>query len=421
MSIATQPGLSGYLRKPIGYVDLQMPYSLGCDVPVNGLVHLLLNKILSNRYPSDGYAAVLAEKGVAAVTQKTFWADDFRSSNILKKEKKMFKKSGLKVLGVFMITALLCLSAFQNANAEKWPLPILWPSGNFSTQGVMKFADLVKERTDNGVIIEVHAGGSLGFKGPNMLQVVKDGLAPIGEMLLGYVAGTEPIMDLSTMPFLVANAGEAHLLGVVSKPYMEKVFKKWNQKLLYWQFWPGAGIYTKKPITSMADLKDLRIRTFNNISTQWVKSAGGKPVSIPWGDVYMAMSTGSIDALLTSSVSGADGKFWEVMTHFTALDFTFGYSAVTVNLNSWGMLKDNDKVAILETAREMEALQETSSILADKAAMKKLVDNGMTVSGISADFKKESAVLAEPIWADWIKKAGSDSQKIINEFKQLKE
>ena len=332
----------------------------------------------------------------------------------------MFNKSGLKVLGVFMIAALLCLSAVQNANAEKWPLPILWPAGNFSTQGVMKFADLVKERTDSRVIIEVHAGGSLGFKGPGMLQVVKDGLAPVGEMLLGYVAGTEPLMDLSTMPFLVANSGEAHLLGVVSKPYIEKVFKKWNQKLLYWQFWPGAGLYSKKPIASMADLKDLRIRTFNNISTQWVKSAGGKPVSLPWGDVYMAMSTGSIDALLTSSVSGADGKFWEVMTDFTALGFTFGYSAVTVNLNSWKKLNDKDKLIVLETAREMEALQEKMSILADKTAMKKLVENGMNVSDISTDFKNKSAALAEPIWENWSKKAGPDSRKIIDEFKQLK-
>ncbi len=324
-----------------------------------------------------------------------------------------------KVFGIFLMAAFFSLVTLQTAWAGKWPLAILWPTSNFSTQGVMQFADLVKQRTGGRVIIEVHPGGSLGFKGPDMLQVLKDGLAPIGEMLLGYVAGTEQIMDFSTMPFLVANYGEAHLLGIVSKPYINKVFKKWNQKLLYWQFWPGAGLYSKKPIASLKDLKGLRIRTFNNVSTQWAKSAGAKPVSMPWGDVYMAMSTGAIDALLTSSVSGADGKFWEVMTNFTNLGFTFGYSAVTVNLNAWNRLADKDKAIILEIAGEMEDRQEIKSILSDKTSMSKLISHGMKVSDISVTFQKQCADLAKPIWDDWIKKVGKEGQKMMNEFNAL--
>lgn len=331
----------------------------------------------------------------------------------------MRRRSQRQGLSILLIVAFLSLVGVHSAMAEKWQLSILWPASNFSTQGVMKFADLVKDRTDGRVAIEVHPGGALGFKGPDMLQVLKDGLVPIGEMLLGYVAGTEPIVDLSTMPFLVADYGEAHLLGVVSKPYMQNVFKKWNQKLLYWQFWPGAGIYTKKPIASFEDLKGLKIRTFNNISTQWVKNAGGNPMSMPWGDVYMAMSTGAIDALLTSSVSGADGKFWEVMSHFTNLGFTFGYSAVTVNLNAWNKLSDKDKAIIIDTAWEMEEIQEKQSILADKTSVTKLVTNGMQVMDISPEFQKQCADLAMPIWEEWVSKVGPDGRSMMEEFKTL--
>lgn len=331
----------------------------------------------------------------------------------------MRRRSQRQGLSILLIAAFLSLVGVHSAMAEKWQLSILWPAGNFSTQGVMKFADLVKDRTDGRVAIEVHPGGALGFKGPDMLQVLKDGLVPMGEMLLGYVAGTEPIVDLSTMPFLVADYGEAHLLGIVSKPYMQNVFKKWNQKLLYWQFWPGAGIYTKKPIASLEDLKGLKIRTFNNVSTQWVKKAGGNPVSMPWGDVYMAMSTGAIDALLTSSVSGADGKFWEVMSHFTNLGFTFGYSAVTVNLNAWNKLSDKDKAIIIDTAWEMEEFQEKQSILADKTSMTKLVTNGMQVMDISPGFQKQCADLAMPIWDEWVSKVGPDGRSMMEAFKIL--
>jgi hypothetical protein len=109
------------------------------------------------------------------------------------------------------------------------------------------------------------------------------------------------------MPFLVSNPKEAHVLGVVAKPTLEKTFTKWNQKLLYSHFWPGAGLYTKKPVQSIQDLKDLKIRAFDATSTEWVKAAGGKPVTMP-GDVHGLVHQGG-DAVLTSSVSGI-GKFW---------------------------------------------------------------------------------------------------------------
>ena len=260
----------------------------------------------------------------------------------------------------------------------------------------MEFAKLVKERTGGQLNIEVHAGGALGFKGPEMLKVIRDGMAPIGEMLLGYVAGTEPLMDFSTMPFLVADAAQAEKLGAIARPAVEKVFDKWNQKMLYWQFWPGAGIYSQKPIKSLADLKGLKIRTFNAVSTNWVKAAGGNPVSLPWGDVYMAMSTGAIDALITSSTSGADGKFWEVMKYFTRLNFTFGYSAVTVNKKSLARLSAKEKEVLFATAKEMDKIQLQRSLDSDRKASAKLIKNGIKISEMSPSSKRPAPRFASP-------------------------
>lgn len=323
------------------------------------------------------------------------------------------------VLLATMTVVLMALAPSAAAEKANWPLAILWPPSNFSTQGTMEFARLVKERSGGEIDIVVHPGGALGFKGPEMLKVVRDGLVPIGEMLLGYVAGTEAIMDFSTMPFLVANADQAGQLGEIARAHIETVFDKWNQKMLYWQFWPGAGIYSQKPIKSMDDLKGLKIRTFNAVSTDWVKSAGGNPVSMPWGDVYMAMSTGAIDALITSTTSGADGKFWEVMKHFTRLGFTFGYSAVTVNKKAWAGLTDQQKKIIQDTAREMDAIQLKKSLESDQQATDKLVKGGIQIHDMSPEFQKACAGLAEPIWKNWAEKAGPEAGDILTKAKAL--
>jgi TRAP-type C4-dicarboxylate transport system substrate-binding protein len=203
----------------------------------------------------------------------------------------------------------------------------------------------------------------------------------------------------------------------MARPRTDKVFDKWNQKMLYWQFWPGAGLYSQKPIASLDDLKGLKIRTFNAVSTDWVKAAGGNPVSMPWGDVYMAMSTGAIDAVITSTTSGADGKFWEVMKHFTRLNFTFGYSAVTVNKDALAKLPEAQRQVVLKTATEMDAAQLRRSAESDKMATVKLVEGGIKVSEMSPQFQKACAELAKPIWQEWIAKAGPDADSLIKEFR----
>ncbi|MBP1724311.1 MAG: C4-dicarboxylate transporter, substrate-binding protein [Deltaproteobacteria bacterium] len=314
---------------------------------------------------------------------------------------------------------LFCGLALQPALAEDWPLAILWPPSNFATQGAMDFAKLVKEKTEGKLNIVVHPGGALGYKGPDMLRVVKDGLVPIGEMLLGYVAGSEPILDFSTMPFLVADHKEAKALGTLSRPAMEKVFTKWNQRMLYWHFWPGAGLYSKKPIGSIEDLKDLKIRTFNAESTEWVKAAGGKPMTMPWGDVYMALFTGAIDAVLTSTVSGVDGKFWEVTPYFANLGFTFGYSAVTVNQNSFNKQPDKIKTALTDAAREIEAKQEQRVVTVDQSSAAELAKHNIKISEISPAFRLQCAKLCEPIWANWVKRTGPDGEALLKELRKI--
>ncbi len=322
-----------------------------------------------------------------------------------------------RTLAVLAACALaLALGTPAQAAKVNWPLAILWPTGNFSTQGTLDFAKLVKERTGGEVEIEVHAGGALGFKGPEMLKVIKDGLAPIGEMLLGYVAGSEPLMDFSTMPFLVADYAQAAKLGQVARPAIDKVYAKWGQKMLYWQPWPGAGIFSQKPIKSIEDLKGLKIRTFNAVSTTWVKAAGGNPVSMPWGDVYMAMSAGSIDALITSTTSGAEGKFWEVMKHFTRLNFTMGFSAVTVNNASFAALSEPARQAMLKTAAEIEKTQYERSAASDKDASEKLAAGGITLHEMSPEFLKACRELSKPIWEDWVKKAGPEGAAVIQKM-----
>jgi TRAP-type C4-dicarboxylate transport system substrate-binding protein len=116
-------------------------------------------------------------------------------------------------------------------------------------------------------------------------------------------------------------------------------------------------------------------------------------------------------------VSGVDGKFWEATPHFANLGFTFGYSAVTVNMNTWNKVPEDLKKVLSETAREIEAKQENRAISSDQGAMAELTKHGVKVSEVSPAFRQQCVKLSEPIWAGWIKRAGADGQTLFNEVR----
>ena len=58
----------------------------------------------------------------------------------------------------------------------KLDLATVWPDGNFHTKNAKLFAEEVAKATNGQVVITVHAGGSLGYKGPEQLNAVRDGL-----------------------------------------------------------------------------------------------------------------------------------------------------------------------------------------------------------------------------------------------------
>src|SRR3546814_2511713 len=70
-----------------------------------------------------------------------------------------------------IVLAAAAVAAATSAQAEtNWDLPLAWPPGNLHVENAQAFADAVKEGTNGELVITLHPGGALGFKGPEMLR-----------------------------------------------------------------------------------------------------------------------------------------------------------------------------------------------------------------------------------------------------------
>jgi len=314
------------------------------------------------------------------------------------------------------LVVLACATGVLLAANIKMDLNAIYGANNLHTKGAEQFAALVDEYTKGSVKITVHAGGSL-IKG-SPLQAVKDGTVAMTDMFIPFTAGGGKVFGISALPFVANSYDDAYKLYQISKPAYEKAAAAWNQKMLYAVSWPPSGLYTKKSIQSTADFSDLKVRTYDKNSADFVTMVGGSSVALPWGEVYSALSTGMVNSVLTSSASGKDGKFWEVLSDFTKINYAYPLQAVTINLDYWKSLDKAQQDAMLKAAAKIEASQWDASKEEDNVALKLLTDNGVKIAEESPMLKQELDSVAKKMLDAYLSDADESIKKIFATYKK---
>jgi len=320
-----------------------------------------------------------------------------------------------KMLLVSTIILFSVTAAWADKTA-KLDLNAIYGSTSFHTMGAMDFAKLAGEYSNGSIKITVHPGGSLGFKGPELLKSIKDAQLPMSDILMGVVAGSEHLFGVSSMPRLASSFEEAKQLYDECKPLYEKAALKWNQKFLYAAPWPPSGLITQNSVASAADIKGLKTRTYDKNGANFLKELGGAPLSLPWGEVYSSLRTGMIDSVLTSAESAKNGKFWEVLNHFTNINYAFPLNMVTINLDYWNVLSKAQQKAMVKAAKETETNQWNKSESKTIEALNIIKDHGFTITEPSEKLSLEMDKAAAVIIKEFAEKADKKTKTVLEKF-----
>ena len=295
--------------------------------------------------------------------------------------------------------AALAIQAIPAAAQVKWDLSTVWPETNFHTQNARRFADEVKKATNGAVEITVKSGGQLGFKGPEHLRAVRDGLVPMADILNIQQIGDEPLLGTEGIPFLVGNGDELKVLHKYLRAEYEKVAEKNNQKMLYTVPWPTQYLHLKAKSDTVDGLKGIKVRVPDKNAADMVNAFGMSGILIPWGETIPALASGAVAGVSTSAVSGVDGKFWEFLKYVYPTNHVWSSQIVTVNLDEWKKLKAEQRQAIEETAKRLEPEFWAASVKADTDSLARLKEGGMEVVEIPpammAEFRARSAPLLD--------------------------
>ncbi|MCY0965062.1 TRAP transporter substrate-binding protein [Parathalassolituus penaei] len=315
-----------------------------------------------------------------------------------------------------LAASILALSA-TTSQAANLDFSNEYNDKSIHAQGDAWFIEQVKELSKGDVNITLHTSGALGFKSADHFYAVADNSIQIADTLAGTMGGIDPIFLLSSMPFLVSNVDDAQKLYQIAKPLYEKVFAANDQILLYASPWPASGIWSKTPVNSVADLQNLKIRTFDKNGTLTFKDVGAAPVMLSWGDVVPQLSTGGISAVLTSAEAGANSSFWEHLSSYSEIGYAIPLNMVHMNRKTFDGLSKESQQAILEAAKRTDAHNwETVKTRIDQNYAELNAHKVNLVTDINPEMAARLKAAAQPAMDEWLENMKGQGQDILKQL-----
>jgi TRAP-type C4-dicarboxylate transport system substrate-binding protein len=324
----------------------------------------------------------------------------------------------MRIKGLSIVfAASLALSSVTAIAQAKWDMPTPYPDTNFHTKNIRQFSEHVARATNGAVQITVHSNGAL-IKHPDIKRAVQTGQVPIGEILVSVQANESPLYAFDSNPFFAANYDAARKLWSAARPPLEKRLNDQGMTLLYSVAWPPQGLYTKKPVESVADLKGAKFRTYSPTTSRFAELMGAIPTTVQVPEVPQAFRTGLVDAMLTAASTGVDTQAWDYLSYYYDVQAFLPHNMVIVNTAALNKLTPETRAAVMKAAADAEKRGWETSVSENERMVKIMGDRGIKIMKPSPKLAAELNSIGEKMAGEWIAKAGADGAAIAAAFRK---
>lgn len=153
---------------------------------------------------------------------------------------------------------------------------------------------------------------------------------------------------------------------------------------------PQYIVMCKEPITSLEDIKGVKIRTPGAVQADWARSVGAVPVTVPSTEMYTGLEKGQLDCASNAANDLKSRSLWDVAKHtnLISLGLYFHGWQYAFNKEFWGGLSPEHRRVLLDTIAE--SIPETMiGYLATSAdALEEAPSKGVTIHEAAADVQQ---------------------------------
>lgn len=301
------------------------------------------------------------------------------------------------------------------ANVVELTYSIFFPPTHSQCKAAQDWAAEIEKRTNGAVKINVFPGGTLTSANDCYDGVVK-GISDLGMSCFAYTRGRFPVMEALDLPLGYPNGTAA--TKIANEFYNEVKPRELDDVHVLYIHAHGPGLlHTKKPVSTLKDLKAMKIRS-TGLSAKLVEALGGVPVAMPQPGTYEALQKGVVDGTFAPMETMKGWKQGEVVKSTTDCK-NIGYTTamfVVMNKAKWDSLPEDVKKVFTDVSAEYVAIQGKVWDDADAEGLTFVGSLGNTMVSLPEAEAAKWKAAVKPVIDDYVKAAkekGLEGDKFV--------
>lgn len=283
------------------------------------------------------------------------------------------------------------------------------------TLGMVRYADLVKERTKGRVAIQIHHSRELGDE-REVVEGLQLGTIQLTVTSTGPLGGFVPEMNVVDLPFLFRDANHAYkvLDGEIGRDLLNKFGAVGIKGLAFWENGFRHITTSKKPVREPGDLKGLKIRVMENkVHQAAFRQLGADATPMAWGEVFTSLQQGLLDAEENPIPIIYTFKLNEVQKYVSLTGHVYSPAPLLMSKKTWDRMPPDIQKVMLDTALEVANFQRGLIREQEEKQLGELKAKGMTV--IENPDRAAFREAMKPVFEQFQNRFGKDLvQRIVN-------
>ncbi len=241
--------------------------------------------------------------------------------------------------------------------------------------------DLLK-RSGGRMRLEIYPNQQLGSE-REILELLQIGTLDMTKVSVATLENFAPKTRILGLPYLFRD--RPHAFAVLDGPIGQELL---DDGLQYWL--RGLGFYDAgyrsfytmdRPVAHPDDLQGMKVRVMESVTAiNMVRSMGGSPTPISWGELYTALQQGVVDAAENNPPSFYLARHYEVCKYYALDEHTFSPDVLIAGTRFWETLTPQQQQWVRESARLSIGYQRELWARAETEALDAVRDAGVTIT-----------------------------------------
>ncbi len=279
-----------------------------------------------------------------------------------------------------------------------------------SVKGLNAMLEAVQKETKGELNVRLNLGGTLPITATNITQAVSDNIVQMGDD--AFFVGSVQVGGVVRLPMFLRTRADFERAWDIEATYLRAEYIKRNVVLLGRYIFPENVMWSRKKLTSLADIQGQKIRVISPEQAEFIKVLGGIPVTLGTSEVAAGIDRGVIDGALTAS-SGYGHVWRDILKYSYRLNVSFVDSLILVNKDAWDKLKPETRAKVQALVTEHTGKISAAMAAEDDDITQKLAAGGMVVTKPTAAELADAEKRIAPYWKEWGEKRPAANEALL--------